>query len=68
MKHNKCTNKEWKREMGEYTQEGEFFRKGEIGDWRNHFAETEWKMIDELVDKNLQYKLKFKFKTDYANV
>mmetsp|Transcript_18926 Transcript_18926/g.26045 ORF Transcript_18926/g.26045 Transcript_18926/m.26045 type:complete len:307 (-) Transcript_18926:376-1296(-) len=30
-----------------------FWRKGEIGDWKNYLSEKEWKKIDELFEKKL---------------
>lgn len=38
-----------------------FFRKGKIGDWRNHFTEEMSKKIDDMVATKLTYKKPFKF-------
>jgi hypothetical protein len=33
-----------------------FFRKGEIGDWRNYFSDEQAKRFDEFISKTLKYK------------
>lgn len=37
------------------------FRKGEIGDWKNHLDANMSQKIDDMVAKNLKYKKHFKF-------
>ncbi len=34
----------------------EFFRKGQIGDWRNYFTDEMFTQLKEAVEKNLKYK------------
>ena len=41
-----------------------FFRKGQIGDWKNHFTDEMSKKMDEVVAANLKYKKPFKY--DYT--
>ncbi|RNA22333.1 sulfotransferase 1C2 [Brachionus plicatilis] len=36
-----------------------FFRKGEIGDWKNYFDEVMSKRIEAVVEKNLKFKVNF---------
>lgn len=36
-----------------------FFRKGEIGDWKNYFDEVMSKRIEAVVEKNLKFKANF---------
>jgi hypothetical protein len=38
-----------------------FFRKGEIGDWKNYLTEEMSKKIDDLVATHLTYRKPFKF-------
>ena len=41
-----------------------FFRKGQIGDWKNHFTDEMSKKMDEVMAANLKYKKPFKY--DYT--
>lgn len=36
-----------------------FFRKGEIGDWKNYFDEEMSKRVDEIVKNKLEFKIEF---------
>ena len=40
-------------ERTERDQKRNFFRKGEIGDWRNHFSEAQSKEFDQLYEERL---------------
>ena len=61
MKQNSSVNYEWNKVLGIFSKEGEFLRKGQIGDWLNHFSPKESKEIDEFVTKNLKYQREFDF-------
>jgi hypothetical protein len=61
MKQNKSVNYEWNKMLGIFSKEGEFFRKGEIGDWLNYFSLQSSKQIDQLVDTELKYERKFNY-------
>ncbi|CAF0738590.1 unnamed protein product [Brachionus calyciflorus] len=61
MKNNPSVNYEWYKELGLYKKSGNFFRKGKIGDWLNHFAMEDSKQIDEIVEKNLKTDIKFNY-------
>ena len=55
MKNNPMVNYEWNKVMGLYRKEGEFFRKGKIGDWLRHFTLSQSKEYDIAIEKNLKY-------------
>ena len=42
----------------------EFFRKGQIGDWKNYFTDDMIKKLKEIVEKNLRYKGKMNYGED----
>jgi hypothetical protein len=44
------------KKIGVFDDEMVFFRKGEIGDWRNYFSEEQAKRVDDFVNRNLKYK------------
>ena len=49
-------NYEWNKVMGLYRKDGDFFRKGKIGDWLHHFSTTQSKDYDLILEKNLKYR------------
>ncbi len=61
MKENKSVNYEWNKALGIFSPEGEFFRKGQVGDWLNHFSPKESMAMDQLVANQLNYKHKFDY-------
>lgn len=64
MKQNPMTNYENYKEMGLFSQEGSFMRKGKIGDWKSHFTQAESDRLDLLLDKNLQFRQDFNYGSD----
>lgn len=38
-----------------------FFKKGQIGNWKNYLTEEQSKRIDDVVNKNLKYKKSIKY-------
>ena len=38
-----------------------FFKKGQIGNWKNYLTEEQSKRIDDVVNKNLKYKKIIKY-------
>jgi hypothetical protein len=66
MKKNPSVNYDWYKEIGLFRKDGNFFRKGKIGDWLNHFDFSISKQFDEIVDKKLSYKQK-KFNYGLSN-
>jgi hypothetical protein len=58
MKSNPAVNYDWYKEIGLFRKDGNFFRKGKIGDWLNHFDLDLSKQFDQAVEKNLVYKAK----------
>jgi hypothetical protein len=56
MKSNPMVNYEWNKVMGLYRKDGDFFRKGKVGDWLNHFSTTQSREYDAVVEANLKYK------------
>jgi len=45
-----------------YTEEGDFYRKGEIGDWKNSFTSEQAHDFDQFIASNLKVKLNFGLK------
>jgi hypothetical protein len=39
----------------------QFFRKGKVGDWRNHFNEELSNLVDEAIAKNLKSNITFNY-------
>jgi estrone sulfotransferase len=39
----------------------QFFRKGKIGDWQNHFTDELSQIVDEWIQRNLKSKLTFNY-------
>ncbi len=48
-------NYEWNKVMGLFHKDGEFFRKGKIGDWLQHYSTTLSKEADLMIKNNLKY-------------
>ena len=44
-----------------FKTELKFFKKGQIGNWKNYLTEEQSKRIDEVVSKNLKYKKTIKY-------
>ncbi len=44
-----------------YERDMSFFRKGQIGDWFNHFSEELSSRVDEAVARNLKSDIKFNY-------
>ena len=61
MKKNPSVNYEWNKTLGIFAKEGEFFRKGQVGDWLNHFKSKQSKRLDDVVHSQLKYKQKFDY-------
>lgn len=55
MKNNPMVNYEWNKVMGLYRKEGDFFRKGKVGDWLRYFTTTQSKEYDITIEKYLNY-------------
>lgn len=55
MKQNPMVNYEWNKTMGLFRKEGNFFRKGKVGDWLHHFSTKDSKEYDQMVSENLKY-------------
>ena len=51
----------WNKVMGLYRKDGEFFRKGKIGDWLQYFSRTQSKEYDSIVKENLSYEMKLDY-------
>ena len=54
MRNNPAVNKEERRKLGLLTGEGSLLRKGEIGDWKNHFTDEMNKRMDEAIEKHFK--------------
>lgn len=61
MKQNPSVNYEWYKTMGLFKKEGKFFRKGQVGDWLNHYSKSESIALDDQIKKNLSHKIKFNY-------
>jgi hypothetical protein len=61
MRENSTVNYEWWKEMGISTKDFQFFRKGKIGDWLNHFSRDESIKFDQLIKENLKSEHHFNF-------
>lgn len=61
MKKNPSVNYEWKKTLGMFSKEVEFFRKGKSGDWLNYFTSNQSRQLDEFVNSELKYKKKFDY-------
>ena len=54
MKDNTAVNKDGGKKHGMCVNDGNFMRKGEIGDWKNYFTEEMNKRMDEAVNKHFK--------------
>ncbi len=41
--------------MGLFNKDGQFFRKGKIGDWLSHLSPEQSKNLDLMINNNLKY-------------
>ena len=44
-----------------------FFKKGQVGNWKNYLSEEQSKRIDDVVSKNLRYKRPIKYEPSEFN-
>ncbi len=56
MKKNPMVNYEWNKMLGLYRKDGQFFRKGKVGDWLHHFSTIQSREYDVVMAENLKYK------------
>jgi hypothetical protein len=61
MKRNPSVNYDWYKTLGLFRKEGDFFRKGVIGDWLNYYSRDDSVKLDSVLEKNLNYKTKFNY-------
>lgn len=61
MKKNPTVNYDWYKEIGFFRKDGDFMRKGQVGDWLNHFSKNDSLKMDEIIEKNLNYKHSFNY-------
>ena len=54
MKDNTSVNNDVVKKQGLFSHDGNFMRKGEIGDWKNYFTEEMNKRMDEAVNKHFK--------------
>ena len=54
MKDNTAVNKDELMQYGMFSHNGNFIRKGEVGDWKNYFTEEINKRMDEAVNKHFK--------------
>ena len=54
MKNNAAVNREEGKKLGFFTNEGQFMRKGEAGDWKNYFTDEMNKRMDEAIEKHFK--------------
>ena len=54
MKDNTAVNKDEIRQHGMCLNDGNFMRKGEVGDWKNYFTEKMSKRMDDAVKRNFK--------------
>ena len=54
MRNNPAVNKEERRKLGLMTGDGCLLRKGEIGEWKNHFTDEMNKRMDEAIEKHFK--------------
>jgi hydroxyjasmonate sulfotransferase len=61
MKNNDSVNYEWYKVFGLFNKDGNFFRKGKIGDWLNHFDCETSKKFDLHVKETIKDGHKFDY-------
>ena len=61
MKKNPMVNYEWFKTLGLFRKDGDFFRKGKVGDWLHHFSTKDSKEYDLMVRENLKYERELDF-------
>jgi hypothetical protein len=44
-----------------FEKDMEFFRKGKVGDWRNHFSEELSQLVDQALARNLKSNITFSY-------
>ena len=54
MKNNSAVNREEGKALKFFTGDGNFMRKGEVGDWKNYFTDEMNKRMDEAIEKHLK--------------
>ena len=54
MKNNSAVNKEEAKALNFFSADGDFMRKGEVGDWKNYFTDEMNKRMDEAIVKNFK--------------
>ena len=54
MKNNSAVNKEEAKALNFFSADGDFMRKGEVGDWKNYFTDEMNKRMDEAIVKNFR--------------
>ena len=54
MKNNAAVNKGEGKKLGFFNVDGDFIRKGEVGDWKNYFTDEMNRRIDEAIEKHFK--------------
>ena len=54
MKNNPAVNRDNLKAMNFFSGDGDFMRKGEVGNWKNYFTDEMNKRMDEAIDKNFK--------------
>lgn len=54
MKTNDMTNHSWFKTLGAFAEEGEFIRKGKVGDWENHLNPDLNHRLNQMISLNFQ--------------
>lgn len=61
MRNNKATSYNWLVDQGYTNESYKFFRKGQIGDWKNHFSAAKLNEFDRVINDHLQTKHNFSY-------